>query len=83
MSTTRKPIIIVYSDDSSVRTAIVAALGKRVAADLPEHQIEEFATAAALRAIDAKDFDAILQAGDTLYAVCDSCHQQFWYPGQQ
>jgi len=40
-------------------------------------------TAAALRAIDAKDFDAILQAGDTLYAVCDSCHQQFWYPGQQ
>jgi len=40
-------------------------------------------TAAALRAIVAKDFDAILQAGDTLYAVCDSCHQQFWYPGQQ
>ena len=50
MSTPRKPIIIVYSDDSSVRSAIVAALGKRVADDLPEHQIEEFATAPALRA---------------------------------
>lgn len=50
MSAPRKPIIIVYSDDSSVRAAIVAALGKRTAADLPEHQIEEFATAPALRA---------------------------------
>jgi DNA-binding response OmpR family regulator len=55
MSTPRKPIIIVYSDDSSVRSAIVAALGKRVADDLPEHQIEEFATGPALRAfIDRK-----------------------------
>lgn len=41
------------------------------------------AVAASLRAIDAKDFDGMLQAGDTMYAVCDSCHQQFWYPGQQ
>ena len=55
MSTPRKPIIIVYSDDSSVRSAVVAALGKRVADDLPEHQIEEFATAPALRAfVDRK-----------------------------
>ena len=63
MSTTRKPIIIVYSDDSSVRTAIVAALGKRVAADLPEHQIEEFATAPALRAcVDRKSVSGELRA---------------------
>jgi hypothetical protein len=50
MSTTYKPIIIVYSDDASVRAAIVAALGKRVSDDLPVHQIEEFATGPALRA---------------------------------
>lgn len=63
MSTTRKPIIIVYSDDSSVRTAIVAALGKRVAADLQEHQIEEFATAPALRAfVDRKSVSGELRA---------------------
>ena len=63
MSTPRKPIIIVYSDDSSVRSAIVAALGKRVADDLPEHQIEEFATAPALRAfIDRKSTSGALRA---------------------
>ena len=63
MSAARKPIIIVYSDDSSVRAAIVAALGKRTAADLPEHQIEEFATAPALRAfVDRKSTSGDLRA---------------------
>jgi hypothetical protein len=63
MSGPRKPIIIVYSDDSSVRAAIVAALGKRTAADLPEHQIEEFATAPALRAfVDRKSTSGDLRA---------------------
>jgi len=55
MSKAAKQIIIVYSDDASVREAIVAALGKRVAADMPEHQIQEFATGPALRAfVDRK-----------------------------
>jgi hypothetical protein len=63
VSAPRKPIIIVYSDDSSVRAAIVAALGKRTAADLPEHQIEEFATAPALRAfVDRKSTSGDLRA---------------------
>jgi len=63
MSAARKPIIIVYSDDSSVRAAIVSALGKRTAADLPEHQIEEFATAPALRAfVDRKSTSGDLRA---------------------
>jgi hypothetical protein len=63
MSTTQKPIIIIYSDDASVRAAIVAALGKRVADDLPEHQIEEFATGPALRAfVDRKSVTGQLRA---------------------
>jgi DNA-binding response OmpR family regulator len=63
MSTTRKPIIIVYSDDASVRAAIKAALGKRVSDDLPEHQIEEFATGPALRAfVDSKSVSGELRA---------------------
>ena len=63
MSTTRKPIIIIYSDDASVRAAIKAALGKRVSDDLPEHQIEEFATGAALRAfVDRKSVSGELRA---------------------
>ena len=63
MSATHKPIIIVYSDDASVRAAIVAALGKRVSDDLPEHQIEEFATGPALRAfVDRKSVTGQLRA---------------------
>lgn len=39
-----------------MRAHVAAALGKRVAKDLPEHEIYEFATGAALRAyIDSKD----------------------------
>ena len=54
MSETKKQIIV-YSDDSSVRASIASALGRRVAVDLPEHEIHEFATGSALRAyIDGK-----------------------------
>jgi hypothetical protein len=63
MSAPRKPIIIVYSDDAVVRQAIVAALGKKIASDLPEHQVEEFATGAALRAfVDRKSVSGDLRA---------------------
>ena len=54
MSETKKQIIV-YSDDSSVRASIASALGRRVALDLPEHEIHEFATGSALRAyVDTK-----------------------------
>jgi DNA-binding response OmpR family regulator len=49
MSSPRKSQIILYSDDSSVRQAIISALGKKVANDLGEHEVIEFATGAALR----------------------------------
>jgi len=63
MSAPRKPIIIVYSDDAAVRQAIVAALGKKIASDLPEHQVEEFATGTALRAfVDRKSVSGDLRA---------------------
>ncbi len=42
------PVIVVYSDDQSVRASIIAALGKKVAGDLGSHQIVEFATGPAL-----------------------------------
>ena len=51
----QKKQIVIYSDDSSVRATIIASLGRRIATDLPEHLIHEFATGAALRAyVDAK-----------------------------
>ena len=47
--------IVVYSDDSSVRAAVAAALGRQVATDLPEHKVHEFATGPALRLyVDSK-----------------------------
>ena len=45
-----KKQIVIYSDDSSVRASIIASLGRRVASDLAEHTIHEFATGPALRA---------------------------------
>ncbi|MEY3355306.1 MAG: hypothetical protein RLZZ302_861, partial [Actinomycetota bacterium] len=42
----KKKQIAIYSDDSSVRAAVILALGNRIAEDLPEHEIHEFATGA-------------------------------------
>jgi DNA-binding response OmpR family regulator len=49
MANDRTLNIVLYSDDSTTREAITRALGSKVAADLPEHRIREFATADALR----------------------------------
>ena len=51
----RRYSIILYSDDVTVREAVKAALGTRIAPDMAEHEIREFATAAALRLfVDSK-----------------------------
>lgn len=63
-ATTSRKKILVYSDDSAVRAAIASALGKRVSADLPEHDISEFATADALRAV--VDASKSVQAADLI-----------------
>ena len=63
MTTSRKPKIIVYSDDAATRAAIISALGKRVSQGAPEHDIREFATGAALRLfIDSKGVDGDFKA---------------------
>lgn len=41
--------IAVYSDDQSVRSQVITALGQQVASDFPVHKIVEFATGPALR----------------------------------
>jgi response regulator RpfG family c-di-GMP phosphodiesterase len=51
----RKYSIVLYSDDVTVREAVIGALGSRVAPDMAEHVIHQFATGAALRLfVDAK-----------------------------
>ena len=50
-----KLVITVYSDDSTVRQSVIAALGKQIDKQLAPHEIKEFATAAALRLyVDSK-----------------------------
>lgn len=68
-ATTSRKKILVYSDDSTVRAAIVSALGKKVSSDLPEHDISEFATADALRmVVDGAPFgiDLIILDGEAV-----------------
>jgi len=51
----RKYSIVLYSDDVTVREAVIGALGSKVSPDMAEHVIHQFATAAALRLfVDAK-----------------------------
>jgi DNA-binding response OmpR family regulator len=45
----RKYSIVLYSDDLHVREAVIGALGTRLAPEMAEHTIHQFATAAALR----------------------------------
>lgn len=40
------------------------------------------ATALILKAVDAKDKDGILDAGDRIDKACESCHIKYWYPKQ-
>ena len=55
MEKMEKLVIALYSDDSTVRASVISALGKRLDQSLPEHEIKEFATAAALRLyVDSK-----------------------------
>ena len=51
----RKYSIVLYSDDVTVREAVIGALGSKVSPDMADHVIHQFATAAALRLfVDAK-----------------------------
>ena len=36
-----------------------------------------------VEAIDAQDADEVFNLGEQMEAVCESCHQQYWYPGQR
>lgn len=36
----------------------------------------------ALTAIDARDPKGLMDAGETMDGICESCHTTFWYPNQ-
>jgi hypothetical protein len=41
------------------------------------------ATAVALAAIDAKNAQALMDAGTTIDNACEACHVTYWYPNQK
>jgi hypothetical protein len=36
-----------------------------------------------MKTVDAKDADALLNAGGDLDEACENCHSRFWYPNQK
>lgn len=38
---------------------------------------------ATLKAVEAKDADALVEAGGAIYEACEQCHKRFWYPDAQ
>lgn len=73
----RKATVLLYSDDRGVRDQIRLALGRRVAADLPEIEVFECATHQAVsKALDAGGIDAVIMDGEATPAGgMGLCHQ--------
>jgi hypothetical protein len=36
----------------------------------------------ALKAIDARDKEALLDSGDAIDQACENCHVKYWYPNE-
>ena len=37
----------------------------------------------AFKAIEAKDTEGLLNAGDGIDNACEKCHLQYWYPNER
>ena len=68
MSTAERTLtVLVYSDDAAVRAAVIAALGRRPAADLPLVECHEFATEPAIiRRLDQGGVDLAILDGEAV-----------------
>jgi DNA-binding NtrC family response regulator len=61
--------VLLYSDDRIVREQVRLALGKRVAADLPELEVFDTATqAAVIKALDEGTYDLCILDGEAVPA---------------
>jgi len=61
-----------------------AQIGEKIVAEnaawLASTQLMEAAANEVIAAVEARDADAISNAGGTLDGACEACHQNFWYP---
>lgn len=68
--------VIIYSSNRVVREQIKLSLGRKIAADLPEVQITEFATTpAAIAAMDEHHFDVAVFDGEAVPGGMGLSHQ--------
>ncbi|GAA2100722.1 hypothetical protein GCM10009841_15780 [Microlunatus panaciterrae] len=74
--------VLVYSDDRTVREDIRLALGRRVAADLPELRVVEVATEpAVIRAMDGGGIDVAVLDGEAVpggMGICRQLHDEIF-----
>jgi hypothetical protein len=71
-----------HVDGIQKASEIQAAIGKDRASWIAFAHALQNAGQEAVAAADARDADKLLQAGETLDAVCEACHLKYWYPGQ-
>lgn len=73
----RTATVLVYSDDRSTRDQVRLALGRRVAADLPDIEVFDCATHQAVsKALDAGGIDLVILDGEATPAGgLGVCHQ--------
>jgi len=72
------------SHESELKAEAIQAL---IAAQWPEfiqraHALHDAANLA-VEAIDAKNVDRLEEVGGIIEHACESCHSQFWYPGDK
>lgn len=68
--------VIIYSSDRLVREQIKLALGRKIAADLPEVKISEFATqSAVMQTLDNELFDVAVFDGEAVPGGMGLAHQ--------
>jgi hypothetical protein len=62
--------------------AVAALIGKEAAAWKAHAEVLRTGAAAALKATETRNLKALSDASDSFDGICESCHLQFWYPGQ-
>lgn len=68
--------VLLYSSNRDVRAQVVAALGKRPASDVPEIEVEEFATEpAVMRRMDEGGVDLAILDGEAAPGGIGMCRQ--------
>ncbi len=83
----RRPVLVAMDRTPGPGELSSAEIERRIAADPVAFgafaRALERAAQGALAAIDARNAQALLDAGGTIDEACEACHVTYWYPDQQ